>query len=193
VITRLLTTVWLTVVWVLLWGTASVANLVTGLAVALLLTFGFPIARSASARVRPVAVVRLGLWFVGALVVANLRVAREVVRPRLRLDQGLVAVPLRATSMLVTAFVANAISLTPGTLTVEALPDPDTAESADSDIAHVLHVHSLTTSDPAVVRAQCLAVETLVVAAFGTAEDRDRLARDGDGDPQLPGQSEERR
>lgn len=169
-IARIGTATWLTLVWVLLWGTPTPANIAGGLVVAVTLTWAFPVARSTGTRFHLVSIVRFALWFVTALVVANVKVAREVVRPRLRLDQSVVAVQLRATSDLVTAFVANSISLTPGTLTVEVRPDP-----GDGRVAHVLEVHSLNERDEGVVRRDCAAIEALVVAAFGTDDDRRRL------------------
>lgn len=171
-IVRLLTVLWLTTVWVLLWGSPTLANIASGALIAAALTWGFPVGRSANARYRPLAILRFGAWFAQALVVANVTVAREILRPRPALDQGIIAVQLRSSSQLVTAFVANAISLTPGTLTVEVVPEPD---RDDRPTARALAVHSLTTSDEDAVRVQCAAIEALVVAAFGTDEDRRRL------------------
>ncbi len=174
--TRVLTVAWLTVVWVLLWGSPTPANVGGGLLVAAALTWGFPLGRSPRSTVRPAAVVRFGVWFVGALVVATCRVAALAVRPRVRLDQSIVAVQLRATSSLVTAFVANSISLTPGTLTVAVLPDVDTVPDGAGAGPRVLEIHSLNTSDAVAVRRDCAAIEALVVAAFGTQDDRRRVA-----------------
>ncbi|MHB1139933.1 MAG: Na+/H+ antiporter subunit E [Microthrixaceae bacterium] len=170
--TRLLTVAWLTFVWVMLWGSPSPANLVGGVAVAACVTWGFPIARSGRPDIHPIAIARFGLWFAGALVVATCRVATLAVTPRLRLDQSVVPVQLRATSVLVTAFVANSISLTPGTLTVEVVPD----DESDGVGPRALLIHSLDTSDAAAVQRDCAAIESLVVAAFGTDDDRRRVA-----------------
>ena len=170
--TRLLTAAWLTFVWVMLWGSPSPANLAGGVVVAALVTWGFPVGRSGRPDIHPIAIARFGAWFVGALVVATCRVALLAVRPRLHLDQSVVAVQLRATSVLVTAFVANSISLTPGTLTVEVVPD----DEADDAGPRSLLIHSLDTSDAAAVRRDCAAIESLVIAAFGTDDDRRRLA-----------------
>jgi len=53
------------------------------------------------------------------LIVANWQVLVDVLRPRLRIAEGIVAVPLVSRSPIIATFVANAITLTPGTLTVE--------------------------------------------------------------------------
>ena len=177
-IARIATAAWLTIVWVLLWGSPTPANIAGGGVVAGLVTWGFPVGRSTGTRFHVISIVRFAIWFAWALVVANLKVAREIVRPRVTLDQSVVEVQLRATSRLVTAFVANSISLTPGTLTVEVAPDP-----GDGRVAHTLAVHSLDESDEATVRRDCAAVEALVVAAFGTDDDRRRVAEHGAAEP----------
>ena len=124
----------------------------------------------------PVAVLSFGLWFVRALVVANVTVAVQVLRPRLHLEQGIVAVPLRTRSPLVATFVANTITLTPGTLTVDIRPMEFGCDEQDAGVepttSPVLYVHCLVTGDPAEVRAEGLALEERVVRAFGTAADR---------------------
>ena len=170
---RFLTTLWLTVVWVMLWGSPSAANIAGGVAVASFVTLAFPVGNDRNRPIRPVAVARLGAWFLAALVIATVNVAAQTVRPRLRLEQRLVTVQLRATSELVVAFVANSISLTPGTLTVGVEPDDTDAELGDR--TRTLLVHSLNASDAESVRSDCAHIEELVVAAFGTADDRTRI------------------
>lgn len=175
--TRALLVLWLTLVWVLLWGTPSVGNVLAGL---LLGTAAVLVVRPGPDRgsgVHPVAVLRFALHFAWALVGATASVARTVLAPRMRLEEGIVAVPLRATSPVVLSFVANAISLTPGTLTVDIRPrdygvaDDDT-RPADDPRAPVLYVHCLVTGDPDEVRADARRFEDLAVAAFGSPEDR---------------------
>jgi multicomponent Na+:H+ antiporter subunit E len=145
----------------------------------LAVTAVFPLRHEQGRAVHPLAVLSFGLWFVRALVVANVTVAVQVLRPRLDLEQGIVAVPLRTRSPLVATFVANTITLTPGTLTVDIRPmefgcdDHDVGvEPAASNASPVLYVHCLVTGDPAEVRAEGLALEERVVRAFGTAADR---------------------
>jgi len=182
-ITRAFLVAWLTLVWVLLWGEPSLGNVLAGLLLATLLVVCFPPGPDRDGGVHPLAVLRFGVWFAKALVVSTASVAMAVLRPRLRLEEGIVAVPLRATSPIVVTFVANAISLTPGTLTVDIRPrsfgsvgrDPSTGSLPVVDgvvQGPVLYVHCLTTGDPDQVRADGLELEEYAVAAFGTAEDR---------------------
>ena len=174
--TRVLTVLWLTLVWVMLWGSASVANVAAGLVLAALLVTVFPLGDERGAPLRPLAVASFGWWFVRALVVANLTVAAQILRPRLQLAQDIVAVPLRSSSAVVATFVANAISLTPGTLTVDVRPaEFGVAEHDEGDrpsTPPVLFVHCLVTGDPDDVRADGLELEQRVVRAFGNAADR---------------------
>lgn len=80
----------------------------------------------------PAALARFGTFFLWQLVKANVRVAREVLTPGLRMDPAIIAVPTRAHGTLETVLLGNAISLTPGTLTLEV------------DEEHrVLYVHTL--------------------------------------------------
>jgi multicomponent Na+:H+ antiporter subunit E len=180
---RVLMILWLTTVWILLWEDPSPGNALAGALLATALVLLFPLGPTQHGGVHPVSVVRFGLWFTKALLVSNLGVAREVVRPRIQVEQGIVAVPLRACSPLVTAFVANAITLTPGTLTVDVRPqafgkignEPVAGHLQirnGATVAPVLYVHCLKTRDPAQVRADGLELEEYVVAAFGSPEDR---------------------
>jgi multicomponent Na+:H+ antiporter subunit E len=105
--------------------------------------------------------------------VATFTVAVTLLRPRLELEQGIVAIPLRANSPVVVAFVANSISLTPGTLTVDIRPRTYGIDAGPEDTtAPVLYVHCLQTGDPDEVRADAWHVEELAVRAFGTPTDR---------------------
>lgn len=179
--TRVLLVVWLTVVWVLLWGEPSVGNLLAGVILGTLVVLAFPPAEDRGGGVHPLAVLSFGWWFAKALVVANLSVAKEVLRPRLALSEGIVAVPLRATSPVVATFVANAITLTPGTMTVDIRPAEYGVDSDEDQMRAtppVLYVHCLVTGDPEDVRAEGRDLEERVVRAFGTAADRAAIAGD---------------
>lgn len=76
------------------------------------------------------------------LVLSSLRIAWDVVTPRAFRTPGIVAVPLDAETDLEIAVVANLVTLTPGTLSLEVIESPRT-----------LYVHSMFAHDPAEVRA----------------------------------------
>lgn len=68
-------------------------------------------------------VIALGLLFLKELMLSALRVAALVLRPRLDLKPALVAFPLTVTSDVEITLLANLITLTPGTLSVDVSAD----------------------------------------------------------------------
>lgn len=165
---------WLTVMWVLLWGHISLANVVTGLALAGTLVVVFPPGDTNDDPmvIRPVAAVSFLVWFAWALVVTNVSVAREVLLPRSRsqIRTAVVAVPLQTQSGRLATIIANAITLTPGTLTIDARGRPA-----------VLYVHVLSFESEEAVLAEMADLERRAVRAFGTTEERDRICGTGAG------------
>ena len=157
---------WLTAVWVGLWGSATPANVLGGVAVAVAILLALPLEEVAHRdRVRPLALLRFLGRFAVDLVRASLQVALLVVRPRRALRQAVLAVPVRGASDGLLTLVANAISLTPGTLTLEV----DRPSST-------LYVHVLDVGEgPQAlerVRADIVRLERLAVLAVGSAEGR---------------------
>lgn len=80
--------------------------------------------------------ISLFFYFLWELVVANLSVARVVVSPRLPIKPGVVAVPLDVRTDAEITLLANLITLTPGTMSVEV-----------SDDRRVLYVHAIDVGD----------------------------------------------
>lgn len=80
-------------------------------------------------------VVLIGL-FIKELVLSALQVAWLVVQPRPRLRPGFIAYPLTLTSDVQIALLANLITLTPGTLSVDV-----------SDDRRTLFIHALDVPD----------------------------------------------
>lgn len=157
---RALPLLWLVVVWMALWGTISVANLLSGLAVGSLLLVLFPTRQvsEATGRFRPLRALELLAYFLWKLLEANTVVAWEVITPSNEsVKEAVVAVPMTGASDTVVAIVANAVSLTPGTLTIEVERDPTVL------YVHVLHLRTIEQ-----VRADVLKMERAVLRAFGT-------------------------
>ncbi|MCD9624637.1 Na+/H+ antiporter subunit E [Rhabdothermincola salaria] len=176
----------LVAVWVALWGEPSVGNLLSGVLVAAAVSWLFPsgprvVTAEDEGTPRFVAGARFLAVFAGALVVATWEVVRDVLRPRLRLAEGIVAVPLVSHSPVIATLVGNAISLTPGTLTVEIggvsqrRPVPPASAAGDDRATVVLYVHVLNLTDAESVRADGRSFERLAVSAFGSDEDRRRM------------------
>lgn len=82
-------------------------------------------------------VVQLGLFFAWDLTMSSLKVAAAVLRPGSVTNSGIVAMPLDVKSDLEILLVANLISLTPGTLSLDV-----------SDDRKTLYVHAMFAEDP---------------------------------------------
>ncbi|MCO6487077.1 MAG: Na+/H+ antiporter subunit E [Phaeodactylibacter sp.] len=135
--TNLLMNLLLTFVWAALTGNFDYENFLFGF----LLSFGIMwlISRS-SGDTRYFTLVLKVLAFIGffikELVKANLEVAYDVITPRFHMTPGIVRIPLEANTKLEITFLANLISLTPGTLSLDV-----------SDDQKVLYVHSMYIAD----------------------------------------------
>lgn len=112
--------IWLTLVWVGLWGSLTPANVLGGLVVAAVLLHALPVEQTSSpGRVRPVEVLRFLAVFAVALVQSSVQVLRLVLRRRPDLHPAVIAVPVPGGGDRLLTLVGNSISLTPGTLTLE--------------------------------------------------------------------------
>lgn len=84
----------------------------------------------------------LGLFFIWELIISSFRVAWDVVTPRPLMQPAIIAVPLDVTSDAEITLLANLISLTPGTLSLDVSEDRKT-----------LFVHGMHVDDPDALRA----------------------------------------
>jgi multicomponent Na+:H+ antiporter subunit E len=73
------------------------------------------------------------------IIISNLQLAWLVIQPTPRMDPGIIAVPLSVTTDLEILVLASAITLTPGTLSIELGNDP---EGRRMLYVHVLSVHN---------------------------------------------------
>lgn len=71
-------------------------------------------------------IISLFFYFLWTVITANFRMARAVLSPLSRLNPAIVAVPLDITDPLGITLLANWITLTPGTLTIEVANDNST-------------------------------------------------------------------
>lgn len=149
--------------WLILWRDVSIANALSGLVVGAVVTT-LPRRDRVRHRVRPLAALRFLGVFAVKLLEANIVLAREVVTPTNSIHTGIVAVPIPVDSDAVTTLVASAVSLTPGTLTLEATPCPDP----------VLYVHVLHLRDIDTARDEVLQIARLAAAAFPVRGERER-------------------
>lgn len=82
--------------------------------------------------------IRLILSFFWELLLSNLAVVRAVLRPKLDIRPGIVAYPLKVRTPSAITWLANLITLTPGTLSLYV-----------SDDLQTLYIHTLNIDDPA--------------------------------------------
>jgi multicomponent Na+:H+ antiporter subunit E len=80
--------------------------------------------------------VRFLLFFVWEMVKSNIRVAHDVVTPTYYMRPGIVAIPLEARTDFEVLVLANLITLTPGTLSLDV-----------SDDRKFLYVHAMFLDD----------------------------------------------
>ncbi|MFZ0834934.1 MAG: Na+/H+ antiporter subunit E [Mycobacterium sp.] len=154
---------WLIAVWILLWDTISVANILSGLAVALLITFllSLPVV-PIEGRLHPLSLAKVSLVVGRNLVVSSLQVAWLAIKPGAPPMSAVLRVRLALKSDLVLALAAHAINLTPGTMVLEI----------DRD-RRLLYVHVLDVGSLRAVNRfydEMGQLERLLIAAF----ERDR-------------------
>ncbi|MDF9795829.1 multicomponent Na+:H+ antiporter subunit E [Catalinimonas alkaloidigena] len=68
-------------------------------------------------------IINLTIFFIKELIVANLRVSYEVLTPRNNLKPAVISVPLAIDTELEIMILANMITLTPGTLSIDVAED----------------------------------------------------------------------
>ncbi len=91
--------------------------------------------------IRFVLAIGLLLFFLRELILSSVRVAIDVIRPTLTMRPAVVSVPLDLTGDAQITLLANLISLTPGTLSVDV-----------SDDKSVLYVHAMYGDDADALR-----------------------------------------
>lgn len=159
---RAVPVLWLMIVWILLWGTFSWANVLGGLAIGILVLFFFPLpAAPGGGWIRPGAALGALARFVRDLVVSSLQVGwqslRAVTGPPIR--SSVIAVRLGSSSEFVMAMVVETLSLVPGSVVIEARPEEQK-----------IYAHVLGADDAAAVaafREQVARLEADIVAALG--------------------------
>lgn len=141
--------IWLTILWVGLQGEISFANLLAGLVLALLITFGLPLPAMPISRIRInwLAFLELiGSWII-QLMVASAKVAWLALRPQAPPKTSIVQVPMRVQNDLVLSFGTMLFNLQPGGSVTDIdianrmwtihLLDTDTEEQLQAEIANV--------------------------------------------------------
>ena len=158
----------------LLWDHVSLFLVLTGLLLALLIGWVFPLPPiELHGKIRLVPLVRLVYRLLADVVVASLSVVRLVFRFGHTPQSSIIRVKLRSRSDLYLTQTAELVSLTPGTIVVET-----------HQASGTLYLHVLATVEDAELDRAAQAVldaEARVLRAFGSAEEVEALER---GQPQ---------
>jgi multicomponent Na+:H+ antiporter subunit E len=150
---------WLILVWILLWGSVSVANVVSGLAIALVITLLLPLpVVPVEGRVHPLSLARLVLLVGWDLVLSSLQVAWLAIRPGPPPRSAVLWVRVAVKSDLVLALAANIVTLTPGSIVLEI-----------DQTRRLMYVHVIDVSSESAVSRfyrQMSGLEQLLVTTF---------------------------
>ncbi|GMU23316.1 MAG: hypothetical protein AMXMBFR13_33950 [Phycisphaerae bacterium] len=132
----------LTILWAATTGSARLGNVTVGFVVSFLVLWWLQPLLGPTAYFRKLPrALTFGLFFLWDLLRSNLRVAWDVVTPTAYRRPGIVAVPLDLKTDLEITLLANLLTLTPGSVTLDV-----------SDDRKVLYVHAMFAADPEQVR-----------------------------------------
>ncbi len=123
---EILLTLVLALVWVGLTGELTLATFVVGLLLGTIIIhlFGKRTLTVLKLNVRHIIpLIQLFFIFLFELLMANLTVLAKVFSPKLNIKPGIIKVPVEVEGPFWITTLANMITLTPGTLTVEVSPD----------------------------------------------------------------------
>ncbi len=128
----------LALAWSALVGEFNSANLITGFFLGSIALWVMQfVTGSVNYFVKAKQIVSLIVVFILALIQSNLRVALSVLSPLDRMKPGIVAIPLDIKSDLEITLLANMITLTPGTLSIDVSDDKEVL------YVHGMHVYDL--------------------------------------------------
>ncbi|ODN68868.1 Na+/H+ antiporter subunit E [Methylobrevis pamukkalensis] len=143
--------------WAAITGSYTLPNLVFGFVLSLLTLL---IVRESIGTVqyftRARKILSLAMLFFWELLMSGVRVLRIVVRPQMPLNPGFVAFPLTVQRDFEITLLANLITLTPGTLSIDV-----------SDDRRFIHIHCIDAPDPEAVIADIRdGFEARIIEAF---------------------------
>ncbi|MEV0197197.1 Na+/H+ antiporter subunit E [Nonomuraea sp. NPDC050691] len=162
---RLIALTLLVTVWVLLWGSFTWANVISGLAVAAVVLAAFPLPPVTFAgRVHPLGMLRFAQRFLLDLVVSSLQVATLAFRIGHTPRNAIIAVPLKVRSDLNLTLTAEALCLVPGSIVI------DVDRATGTLYVHVLGVR--TRAEAERFRRSVWHLEARIIAAIGSDAER---------------------
>lgn len=127
----------LAIVWVFLTGTINATNFAFGFILSFLVLWLINTNKSKSKYFVIIPrLISFTFYFLYELVKANLQVAADIITPKFYMEPGIIKYPLDAESDLEITLLANVISLTPGTLSLDVSND-----------RKVLYIHAMYVHD----------------------------------------------
>jgi len=131
----------LALLWAMAQGEVTLLSIGSGFLVGMLvLHLVGPVLGDSRYAIRFLRAIGLTVFFLKELVVSSIRVAIDVIRPTFTMRPAIIQVPLDVRGDVQITLLANLISLTPGTLSVDV-----------SDDCACLYVHAMYGDDPAAV------------------------------------------
>lgn len=162
--------VWLTGVWVLLWGTFTPLTIVGGVLVAVLVLGVSGQGRSPDRLpARPLRVLGLVGYLVHDLLVSGVEVSWQVLRHGPRACGAILAVPLLTSSERVVTIMASALSLAPGAMALEI--------DRDAGVWYVYALGPRGAADVERMWLRTMDMQRRVLATFGTPGELERARR----------------
>lgn len=135
--TKFLSNLLLSLVWIAITGAFTFENFVFGFALSFLLLWITATDRRDNKYFNRIPkLIAFVFFFLYELIKANIEVAYDVITPKHYMKPGIVKIPLDARSDLEITLLANLITLTPGTLSLDV-----------SDDRKVLYVHAMYVKD----------------------------------------------
>ena len=127
----------LAIAWILLTGELTAENFVEGLIIGYIILWVSKAALGGTKYFKKIPkAIGFFFYFIKELIVANLKVAFDIITPKDYMKPGIVAVPLDAETNMEITLLANLITLTPGTLSLDV-----------SKNKKVLYIHTLYLED----------------------------------------------
>jgi multicomponent Na+:H+ antiporter subunit E len=134
---QFLMNIMLSLIWIALTGTLSVVNFLFGFALSFLIMWIISTSQTNRKYFRVIPnIISFVFYFLYELIKANIHVAYDVITPTFYMKPGIISVPLDVTTDLEITLLANIISLTPGTLSLDVSND-----------RKVLYVHAMYIKD----------------------------------------------
>lgn len=134
----LLLNILLATVWIFLTGDLNFQNFVEGFVIGFAIIFVTKNVTATSPYVRKIPkIIEFVFYFIYELIVANIKVTIDIITPKHRMTPAIIAVPLTIDKNFEITLLANLITLTPGTLSLDLSSDKK-----------ILYVHSMYVDDP---------------------------------------------